>query len=259
MDSDSFVTYRSNRQGFASPRAALRTWLDRPGASWVERHVIADDLEAATERIYNEIFEELRGAPVRFWNFIPSINDDAGADGHGDRERYKIFNRARRRAWLAYDPSLATVCAGTAVGSPNDVLSVFAYAAPEPVVHVENPRQTPFLAYSALYGTPPCSRRATRIGDTLWIAGTASIVGEATRAGDTAAQLAETLENIRLVIAATGAPFVVRHARVYVRDPSETVAVGRAVGEALRAETSAMTADICRLPLRLEVECVATL
>lgn len=258
------MTYCSIRPSFESPLAAARTLLNDPAAIWFERSLTENDLDTVTSRIYSELFAELRQAdcrPLRIWNFIPRINDGADAEGHGDRERYKTFNRARHRAWRAYDPGLASVCAGTAVGSHDEVMRVYALGVPGPVTHLENPRQIPFLDYSALYGTPPCSRRASICGERIFVAGTASIAGEATVTGDSPAQLTETLTNLRALLDAArpGATFRFDGVRVYVRDPAETDSVGRAVAEALRCESVvAMTADICRVPLRLEVECVAT-
>lgn len=253
------MTYCSNRPGFVDPLFATRTCVDVPGAIWFERTVEDGDLEAVTARIYEEIFAELRDAdcrPLRLWNFIPRINDGADAHGHGDRERYKAFNRARYAAWRTYDPSLASVCAGTAVGSPDELVRVYGLAVPGDVTHLENPRQTPFLDYSALYGTPPCSRRASVYGKHIFVAGTASIAGESTVVGSTAEQLAETLLNIRTLLGGRACRYDA--VRVYVRDSAETDAVGRAVAEALNCtNVVAMTADICRVPLRLEVECIA--
>lgn len=253
------MTYRGNRPTFVSPFDALRTHALPPGTTWFERVVDGAPLEDATARIYKEFFDELQRTghrPLRLWNFVPRINADAGADGHGDRERYKLFNRARYVAWSAFDPTLLSVCAGTAVGSHDEALRVFGIAVPEAPVHLENPRQIPFLSYSSLYGTPPCSRRASRIGHLTFIAGTASIVGEATVDGSTWEQLDVTLANLRLLASPSSTFSAVR---VYVRSASETDGLRDAVCDALGTrDVVAMTTEICRVPLRLEIECVAS-
>ena len=72
---------------------------------------------------------------------------------------------------------------------------------------LENPRQVPAYRYSRRYGLrPPCFARATKFESTLFIGGTASIIGEDSRhAAAIVAQTEETLSNLRaLIAAATG-------------------------------------------------------
>src|SRR3546814_774046 len=85
-------------------------------------------IEPAAYEAYNSILTNLKDKalhPLRFWNFVPDINEGANELGDGENERYKLFNRSRRKAWLEYDPTLNSVCAATCVGSFGlDVLKI---------------------------------------------------------------------------------------------------------------------------------------
>lgn len=240
-------------------------------------------LEEVAHKAYQDLFAQIKSKglhPLRFWNFIPNINKGADELGNGEQERYKTFNRGRRKAWLEYDPSLKTVCASTGVGShEQDILKVSCLATPYPVVPLENPNQISFLEYSEKYGTPPSSRRGslhiTPVGIEVWISGTASIIGEDNRfAGDNepkdiAQQVRQTLENIQILL--TDANLSkhypewkpknltlkdLENVKVYIRNPEDTHTIHEMI-EATgipKEETEYMEADICRRPLDVEIE-----
>lgn len=245
------------------------------------------DLARAARTLVSRLLADLavRGlAPLRLWNWIPDINHGADAEGHGPDEHYKQFNRGRREAWLAHDSTLGSVCSATAVGRQDGVWSLESYAlgTRHPVVHLENPRQIPFLGYSALYGPPPCARRATLElapeGLTLFIAGTSSIRGERTVHAESgprrlAWQLEETLENLACLLSpdtlrdqvpdrriTRALRWRMEGVRVYLRDIRAAGRVAPRIADRLEIEPSVMNfipADICRRPLDVEIELTA--
>ena len=230
-------------------------------------------LYEATEQAYREIFGALDalGFPhlMRIWNYVPQIN----LNTH-NIERYKQFNSARQAAMHAAQRpvtgNVAAACAlGAATGSP---LVVYFLASHSAATSIENPRQVSAYHYPSQYGvhSPIFSRAAVHHetdGMTLFISGTASIVGHRTlHEGDTAAQTRETLTNIEALLAETNRvtgsqqfTFDTLACKVYVRDPSDLPVIQRelrsALGPAIRAVY--LQADICRLDLAVEIEATA--
>jgi len=243
-------------------------------------------LEEATLLAYRQLFDLLGDMPgyepVRYWNYIPRINDvERGL------ERYRRFNSARQTAFV--DAALrADVMppAACALGMPTgDSLTVHMLASRRPALRLENPRQVPAYHYPDAYGPqPPRFSRATLVtADTgchaLFISGTASIVGHETlHQGDLRAQCIETSRNLLAVLqaadAATGhrdsgwaqAPLAYT---VYLRHRDDQSAAEGALREAVTlidagryASALAMAldtavwlqADICRADLLVEIE-----
>ena len=230
-------------------------------------------LYAATEQAYREIFSALDvlgyAHLVRIWNYVPEINRDT----HGI-ERYQQFNSARQSAMLAAQRpvtgNVAAACAlGAAASSP---LVVYFLASHSAATSIENPRQISAYHYPPQYGihSPIFSRAAVHRdvdGMTLFISGTASIVGHQTlHEGDTAAQTRETLTNIEALLAETNRVTGSREftpetlaCKVYVRRPSDLPVIQRELRSALGASISAvyLQADICRRDLAVEIEATA--
>jgi enamine deaminase RidA (YjgF/YER057c/UK114 family) len=230
-------------------------------------------LSLATEQAYAEILGTLDalGYPhlIRVWNYVPEINRDT--DGI---ERYRQFNAARQTALLASGRSVtgnvSAACAlGAMVGSP---LVVYFLASQRPPSFVENPRQISAYNYPPQYGArSPVFSRATVLHErdsmTLFISGTASIVGHRTiHAGDAAAQTRETITNIEALLAEanriTGSvEFTLETlaCKVYVRDPSDLPVIQAELRAALGTEARPvyLQADICRRDLSVEIEATA--
>ena len=230
-------------------------------------------LYEATEQVYREIFSALDvlGYPhlVRIWNYVPEINRDTQGI-----ERYKQFNSARQSAMLAAQRpvtgNVAAACAlGAAAGSP---LVVYFLASHSAATSIENPRQISAYHYPPQYGahSPIFSRAAVHReaeGMTLYISGTASIVGHQTlHAGDTAAQTRETLTNIEALLEeanrVTGTDEFTLDSlacKVYVRHPSELPVIQAELRAALGPSARAvyLQADICRRDLSVEIEATA--
>lgn len=230
---------------------------------------LTDGLEAVSYRLYNDIFQSVRGLHLaRIWNYVPAINE-AGPDG---LENYRIFCRARSLAFEQnhgphFKPLLPSA---SAVGAKSARLTVAFAASPTPPRHVENPLQVSAYDYPGEYGPrAPSFARATVVSDahrrTTFISGTAAIRGHATIAPDNLPlQLACTLENLREISAACGlgpdldrAGTSARHFKVYLRHASDQAQVAIALqGKLLRDSdrVSYLQADICRTELLVEIE-----
>jgi chorismate lyase/3-hydroxybenzoate synthase len=241
-----------------------------PGAPAIgERTPLYD----ATEQAYREILGTLDALGyahlIRVWNYVPEINRDT----HGT-ERYRQFNSARQAALLGagrpVTGNVSAACAlGATAGSP---LVVYFLASHSEPTYIENPRQISAYNYPPQYGarSPVFSRAAVLHepdGMTLFISGTASIVGHRTiHAGDPAAQTRETLTNIEALVEeanrVTGSEDFTLDAlacKVYVRHPTDLPVIQAEVRAALGPTARAvyLQADICRRDLAVEIEATA--
>jgi chorismate lyase / 3-hydroxybenzoate synthase len=262
------VRYRHNgRLLFASLSIAEAEFADGASAG------AAAALRRATEAGYREMFGALQMLafpyPLRIWNFLSDIN--LGGD---DGERYWHFNGARQDVFIDLKRSIAgNVPAASAVGvAPCSPLTVYCIASAQAPIALENPRQCSAWDYPAQYGPrSPTFARACISSDsaqTLFISGTASIVGHASaHVGDQLEQTRETVRNIRALIGAANARLEgLRyrlehlHYKVYVRQaehqPSIDLELRHEVGAAARVLY--LRADICRPDLLLEIEAVGT-
>lgn len=219
-------------------------------------------LEESVEQAYRDLFHFLQRArgfqPIRFWNYLSHITDHQ--DG---MERYWRFNIGRQRAFAAClrqeRPPVAT---GIGCAGPRSV--IYMLAARRPAEPVENPRQISAYAYPDRYGpaSPRFSRASRHESETLFISGTASIVGHETRhPSDFDAQMAETLINLGLMMRLTeeGCANEGRWAiKTYLRDAAHAAKLEKALAAVLPAGTQYLhlAADICRKDLLVEIEAV---
>jgi chorismate lyase/3-hydroxybenzoate synthase len=262
------VCYRHNgRLLFASLSVAEAEFADAatPGA--------ATALRRATEAGYREMFDALETLafpyPLRIWNFFSDINL-AAEDG----ERYWHFNGARQDVFIDLKRSIAgNVPAASAVGVATcSPLTVYCIASAQAPIALENPRQCSAWDYPAQYGPKsPTFARACISGDaaqTLFISGTASIVGHASaHAGDQREQTRETVRNIRALVEAANARLGAQRYqlerlryKVYVRRPEHQPSIDRELRHHVGAAARVLylQADICRHDLLLEIEAVGT-
>jgi chorismate lyase/3-hydroxybenzoate synthase len=227
----------------------------------------ADDVAASTEGLYGDLIGRARNLGysrlLRTWNFVPDINH-----GDGDDETYVRFSRGRAVALDRLGIAPADYPAATAVGSPPDSpLSVIVLASCSEPLTIENPRQTSAYRYPRRYGPrSPAFARASLLrhsgGGTLFISGTASIVGHESRHDALGAQLAETLTNLEelLAVAEQCAPDLAvtmqRSWRVYLRHAGEAGLAEDAIAERLgsREQLLLLQAEICRRELQVEIE-----
>ena len=236
---------------------------------------------------YRKVLQELvAGNPshlVRFWAFLPGIHDDLGMG----LDRYMAFNAARYAAFAAhfgrFTPFDRSVPTASAVGVQGDDFVLYALAAAEPGVPVENPRQVPAYGSSRRFGpTPPCFARGTLVfGDrdetNLIVGGTASIVGEESlHVGQLERQAWETFRNLASVVASAAGVNVAgdasaaelepllstfRELRVYHprADDEPTIAALARASFPASCRIEFAQASLCRSELLIEIEGLAAL
>jgi len=228
-----------------------------------------DDLAGLVAELYAGLLLGLSGEHVcRTWNYVPRIN----APGPDGLENYRAFSAGRSLAFERHF-GRAFKCrlpASSAVGTAGGDLAVVFAAHRAVPRHFENPAQVPAYEYPAEHGPrPPSFSRATVVAaggraDVL-IAGTAAIRGHATQApGDTRAQLAVTLDNLRLIsrVAGLGDDLgagrgAARRIRVYLRHAADHRATAAALAGTLVRPgdtVSYFEADLCRAELNVEIE-----
>ncbi len=225
-----------------------------------------DGIESVTRALYDDLLRAVRGQHLcRIWNYVPHINAHPAGE-----ENYRAFCRARSLAFESeYRLSrFARMCAASAVGTPDDRLSIFFAASSAEPRHYENPAQVPAYRYPAEHGPrSPSFARATGTADgrMVFISGTSSIKGHSSVApGETAAQVACTLDNLALISAVAGlgtdlgaAAGWNRHFKVYLRHAADFPAVSARLNAAFFRpgdEVIWLQADICRPELNVEIE-----
>ncbi|MFO1429418.1 MAG: hypothetical protein U1F76_04645 [Candidatus Competibacteraceae bacterium] len=225
------------------------------------------DLASATYAAYRQLlaFAHRQGYPclLRIWNYFPAINrDDNGL------ERYQAFCQGRHQA-LATEPSSfeSTLPAACALGSQTPGLLLYALAARQSGIQIENPRQLSAFRYPRRYGpkSPSFSRSILKSWGTgashLYLSGTASIVGHLTRHHhDPIAQLHESLLNVETLLEQAGrriqVPFRLALLKVYVRPTIDIARLHEPISERFGPELPLLflQADICRRDLLVEIE-----
>lgn len=243
---------------------------ERHGLAVVHRPVDQSAMVSSTRKIYQQLLSGLAGLhPSRFWNFIPGINQVVS-----ELDSYKLFCLGRSEALAPWSEGHdnTRLPAASAVGTPDNQLTVVMLCTTAPMVPIENPLQIPAYRYPQRYGPrAPSFARASLVGADareLYVSGTASIrQSESMHQGDPTAQLALACDNIDLVVQASSQPDVettertLRHTaqsvRIYVRNPSDWNVIADLARQRLTPESgllNAVQADICRPELLLEVE-----
>ncbi|MCC7127139.1 MAG: pteridine-dependent deoxygenase like protein [Acidobacteria bacterium] len=235
--------------------------------------------QAAVREAYRSLDREMTASAcphaVRYWSFIPGIDDMVGPG----LDRYMAFNEGRFAAFserTGGDGPPVILPTASGIGNDDNQLVIGCLSATTPGTPVENPRQTSAYRYSARFGPrPPCFARATRIAgaghDVLLVGGTASITGEDSRHDDDLErQIDETLLNLAAVVSAAegdDSPDLphaerlaqYRHLRVYLprrTDPADVEArLSAAFPTGIDVEWR--RAELCRRELLVEIEGVA--
>lgn len=230
------------------------------------------EIEAAAKKLYDELLAETADMQLyRLWNFVPRINDEFQG-----QENYRSFNTGR---WNAFAGKYGEadmnrhLPAASAVGvnEEKDRVALVFLAGNQAVKYFENPRQIPAYNYPVEFG--PCSPSFARgavvsgeQGRVGYLSGTSSICGcETVGSGDLEKQFSETIENIGEALKQMGfenwdgdAARYQSRFRVYIRDSEDYPYIRKrfaeVVGEKLAGQTVFIQADICRLPLKLEIE-----
>jgi chorismate lyase / 3-hydroxybenzoate synthase len=226
---------------------------------------VAGDLAPVTRALYDQLFAlaEEAGYPhlLRVFNYLPGITRvEAG------QERYRRFNEGRHEAFAARGRVVEAAPAACALGSAGDLQTLYFIAAREAGQPLENPRQISAYRYPTRYGrrSPTFSRALVAqdaAGAMLFLSGTASIVShESQHPGDPAAQLAETLRNLRALLTESrrqGYRFEERDLvlKAYLRRPEDRALVERGLAAAgMGSAPILLRAEICRAELLLEIE-----
>ncbi|HEY1111338.1 MAG TPA: hypothetical protein VGE76_21970 [Opitutaceae bacterium] len=229
---------------------------------------VAAELAARSESLYRRILAAAQGRHLyRVWNYVPQINAETGGF-----ENYRAFSAGRAQAFEAVQGCdfPARLPAASAVGCEGSRLDAIFIAGETAPTHFENPEQIPAYQYPPEHGPrSPSFARATVAddGSRRWtfISGTAAIKGHQTiAAGDLAAQLDCTLDNLRLISQATGLGENLaagrasrRHFKVYLRHPGDLAAAQARLARDFFRPTDEVTylhAAICRAALAVEIE-----
>lgn len=219
-------------------------------------------LESTVRSAYREIlhFVEDVGLPhlSRIWCVLPDINGRRGV-----LDRYKVFCRGRARAFLEHygEGFESRLCASSAVGSHRGQPLIYFLAGRAAGVHRENPRQIAAYRYPQCHGpSSPSFARATQAWSSVFLSGTASIVGHSTRhPGDVRTQLRETLRNVRSLLQDFPPTHDAVLLKVYVRHAPALPGIREQIRKLVDfpCATVFLEADICRPELTLEIEGVA--
>jgi chorismate lyase/3-hydroxybenzoate synthase len=227
-------------------------------------------LDTLTYEGYQAILRQLQdsGYPYlwRVWNYFPRINEDQ--DG---LERYRRFCVGRHQALADALPDFPfSLPAATAVGTGSGPLQIMFLAGTRPAQHLGNPRQLNAYEYPSKYGPrSPSFARATfarsESGHLLLIAGTASVVGHASRHIDQPGeQTRESIQNLLAVLEHAGsiveADFLDLPDRamykVYVRDADSLFEIRSALQQSPLSSRHLLflQGDLCRKELLVEIE-----
>lgn len=226
---------------------------------------------ALSEEVYTRLLDliERHGYPyiLRAWNVLRDINREQGG-----LERYRQFCLGRYEAIVKqrHVQEADWFPAASAVGSGAGGLCVYLVAAKSPGIPVENPRQVSAYRYPLQYGprSPSFSRglvKAWDQGTSLFVSGTASIVGHESRhSGNLGAQVRAALDNVEYVIAAaeeaSGTAFRLRPdttiLKAYIRHSEDYTRVRTLLEDhfGLDMPIAYLRADICRRELLFEID-----
>lgn len=226
-------------------------------------------LQALTAMAYQRLIAAANalGYPyfLRTWNYFPAINQECGG-----MERYRAFCAGRYQILAATQSGFEThLPAATAIGAAGGGLRIYALTARSPGIQIENPRQVSAFRYPPQYGprSPSFSRAVLKDwGEIqhLYISGTASIAGHASRHETLLGQLDETLINLQALLTEAqrraGAALGLRLLKVYVRTAPEDLAplrarLGQTFGD---VPVQLLQGAICRQELLIEIEGLAT-
>ncbi len=239
-----------------------------------------DALQPLTAIAYRRLFAvaSAQGYPhfLRIWNYLPDINQECGG-----LERYRAFCAGRSQV---LDATLAGVetrlPAASALGFPasglhtgdcsaEGGLRLYALAGREAGEQIENPRQISAFHYPPEYGprSPSFSRAVLKHWGGgyyhLYISGTASVVGHASRHSELMTQLDETLINLEALLAEASQraarPLQPALLRVYVRPDCASTPLRERIAQAVGSAVPMvfLQADICRQELLIEIEGLA--
>ncbi len=228
------------------------------------------------EKAYRNILKELNFnifRVVRFWNYIPKINEYGESDEH-----YKEFCIGRERAFYNFYKKHGEVYpAATGIGSSGKKLCIVLLAVHVDVSRysIENPRQVPAYEYPLKFGnSSPKFSRATYVhykkSKILFLSGTASIIGSSSvYDGDVEKQVHTTVENISLLFSKENLNkhslilddnnMKLRYVKVYIKNWEDYERIcGICEKYFDKEKIFYMQSDVCRKELLVEIEGIWT-
>jgi len=231
-----------------------------------------DALQPLTAVAYRRLFAAARacGYPhfLRIWNYFHDINQE-----YASLERYRGFCAGRHQALMAEradcETHLPAACAIGASALDSGSLHVYALAAQEPGIQIENPRQISAFHYPPQYGhrSPSFSRAVLKAWSEreyqLYISGTASIVGHSSQHAGLMAQLDETLLNLETLLTHANrkapVPLQLELLKIYCRSDVDPAPLRDRIVQAFGTAVPMLflRADICRRELLIEIEGMA--
>lgn len=228
------------------------------------------------EKTYRNILQEFDFnvfRVVRFWNYIPRINESGECDEH-----YREFCVGREKAFKClYKENDMVYPAATGIGSKGDNLCIILLAVRIDTTRhgIENPRQIPAYQYPAKFGvsSPKFSRGIFveyKNNKIMFLSGTASIVGaNSVYDGNIEKQLYTTIENINLLLSPQNLrrhsiitsfdEMNLQYIKVYIKNWTDYQKV-RAICEKYfeKEKIIYMQSDVCRKELLVEIEGIWT-
>jgi chorismate lyase / 3-hydroxybenzoate synthase len=204
------------------------------------------------------------------WNTVSGINElnDSGESVYTD------FCLGRAEAFEYRPTQRDNMSAATGIGSLGGGVFFYLLArrSARPI-NLENPRQQPAYHYPRQYGPrPPSFARGSYLGrqgtpGQIYVSGTASVIGHATRhKGDVEQQCETALENIALLIGRENLAAHGIHAdrtladlraiKVYVKHSEDVSLVRKKCDEVFseHARVAYLNVDVCRDDLLVEIE-----
>lgn len=223
----------------------------------------AATLETIAFELYQTLFQTMADHGfshlVRVWNYFADIN----AEPQG-LERYRQFCLGRYQAFEGAGLAEGDYPSACALGHHGGNVLVYALASKQAPQHFENPKQQAAYHYPEQYGPrSPSFARATVLGRTLYVSGTASVVGHKTlHVDDVQAQTRTTLENLAQLIGHIALQQRIPVGRwqasilkVYIRNPQDISTIQPLVAQAYAGVPCVfLAADVCRSDLLLEID-----
>lgn len=242
-------------------------WGQTEDVLWASKSILSDQflsIEQATSAIYLALLTFIRDTgyqyPLRFWNYLPAINQ-----GKGDNEVYKRFCQARFEVFERAQIATGDYPAASAIGHRLETgLIVTVIASKHAGTHHANARQVNAYQYPRAYGikSPSFARATTwNVGTSsrFFVSGTASIIGhESMHPADLEGQLTVTEENIRFLLSAHSDVRATRiHSLcIYLKHQKHYAFVATWLSIKFpHISAVILQADICRSELLVEVEC----
>lgn len=235
-----------------------------PGLAMVATSEDAGDPEQAAHELYSGLLEVAKalGLPhiLRVWQYLPRITDLQEGE-----ERYRAYCAGRHHALKQARYGTEALPAACLLGNAGETIHLHALLANRPGRQIENPRQQSAFRYPSQYGrrSPSFSRAMAAQNarsEQLFISGTSSITGHASRHSQTLDQLGETLKNLEALVTrwnpTAGGLEAITPMKVYLRHPADLEPVQSALAKRLPEghPVTFLHADVCRAELNVEIE-----